>query len=119
MHNDSINLQEFSAMLQSYRDTLLEMNQLTDAEIQRVSSIGITMNEDEGLSGKDAAVFINKQMYAYLNELSALVSMVPNFKEHGCLGNEEMLLLQQKALLKLQELGCDDLPKNKFSSFKL
>ncbi|HSI89585.1 MAG TPA: hypothetical protein VK927_00645 [Adhaeribacter sp.] len=111
MSNNSINLEQFAAMLKGYRKTLHDMNQLTDAEIERVNSIGITMQKGEGLSGKDAAIFINKQIYAYLKELSGLVNLVPNFKEHGCLDNEEMQLLQMKALLKLKELGSNDLPQ--------
>ena len=112
MNNNSINLQEFAAKLISYRNTLEEMNALTEAEIERVSPVGISLNHDEGMSGEEAAIFINKQMYSYLNKLASLVSSVPNFSEHGCFTSDEMLAIQEKALLKLKELGCDDLDGN-------
>ena len=112
MSHNSINLQEFTAKLRSYRNTLEIMNKLTEVEIERISSVGFTLKEGEGMSGKEAEIFINRQMYSYLNKLEALVNTVPDFSEHGCFSSEEMLDIQAKALIKLKELGCEDIAEN-------
>ena len=101
-----INLEAFTATLESYKNTLEEMYRLTENELKKVTSLEIKVVEDNELLEKEASLFLNQQMYVYLAILSSLATEIPGFMLAGnAFLTKDLQELQKLALQRLKEMG--------------
>ena len=112
MDKKIINLHSFTLKLAKYKNTLIEMSELTDEEINRVSSLKINMEVEEHPLVKQTAIFMHFQVAVFLNDLGELVNELPTYSlTKDTFLTKEIKVLQEQALVKLKELADTDIEK--------
>ncbi|KAA9345751.1 hypothetical protein [Adhaeribacter soli] len=101
-----LNLETFTATLESYKNTLEDMHRLTENELKRVTSLEIKVVEDSELLEKEATRFLNQQMYVYLGKLSNLVNEIPSFMlPKDAFLTKDLQEMQKQVLQRLKDQG--------------
>ena len=104
MEKRLVNLETFTAKLESYRNSLVEMNQLTEKEVERINSLGKNLGVGNTIE-RDTAIFIHQQMNTFLDHLREILKEMPNYSiSKDVFLCDELEALQKQVLIRLKAL---------------